>query len=198
MHEAIGPDGIKIVREIHRQRVTRQAQEMAAKPPALRETVALENWPAAEAIAAQLLLEQPKEFWNLLKLQQVFRTDRNPSLREILKVIFGFRSEVARRDQHAAEQFEKYLSTALAAATQTRELRHIFHALVLNGDMRGFIERGEFAQIRSPDAGLYQAIKTAGADGVTGSSPTSGTRSQAQILCGWRKPLSAPSLPPPP
>lgn len=168
MHEAIGPDGIKIVREIHRQRVTRQAQEMEAKPPALRETVALENWPAAEAIAAQLLLEQPKEFWNLLKLQQVFRTDRNPSLREILKVIFGFQSEVARRDQLAAEQFEKYLSTALADATQTRELRHIFHALVLDGDMRGFIERGEFAQIRSLDAGLYQAIKTVGSDVVAG------------------------------
>jgi hypothetical protein len=168
VHEAIGPDGIKIVREIHRQRVTRQAQEMEAKPPALRETVALENWPAAEAIAAQLLLEQPKEFWNLLKLQQVFRTDRNPSLREILKVIFGFQSEVARRDQLAAEQFEKYLSTALADATQTRELRHIFHALVLDGDMRGFIERGEFAQIRSLDAGLYQAIKTVGSDVVAG------------------------------
>ena len=168
VHELIGDDGMKIDREMYRQRFTTQAQEMAAKHPALREAVAVEDWPAAEAIAAQLLLEQPKEFWNLLKLQQVFRTDRNPSLREILKVIFGFQSEVARRDQLAAEQFEKYLSTAIADATQTRELRHIFHALVLDGDLRGFIERGEFAQIRSLDAGLYQAIKTVGSEGVAG------------------------------
>jgi hypothetical protein len=28
----------------------------------------------------------------------------------------------------------------------------------------GLIERGEFAQIRSMDAGLYQAIKTVGAE----------------------------------
>ena len=52
--------------------------------------------------------------------------------------------------------------------TQTRELRHIFHALVWDGDLRGFIERGECAQIRSLDAGLYQAIKTVGAEGVAG------------------------------
>ncbi len=168
VHELIGDDGMKIDREMYRQRFTTQAQEMAAKHPALREAVALENWPAAEAIAAQLLLEQPKEFWNLLKLQQVFRTDRNPTLREILKVIFGFQSEVARRDQLAAEQFEKYLSTAIADATQTGELRQIFHALMLNGDLRGFIEHGECAQIRSLDAGLYQAIKTVGSEGVAG------------------------------
>ena len=34
--------------------------------------------------------------------------------------------------------------------------------------MRGFIERGEFAQIRSLDAGLCEAIKTVGAEGVAG------------------------------
>ena len=52
--------------------------------------------------------------------------------------------------------------------TERRELRHIFHALVWDGDLRGFIERGECAQIRSLDAGLYQAIKTVGSEGVTG------------------------------
>lgn len=126
--------------------------------------MAAENWPEAEAIAAQLLLEKPKEFWNLLKLQQVFRSDRNPSLREILKVIFGFQPEVAKRAQLAAECFEKYLSATATDATKTRELRYVFNALVLDGPMRGLIERGEFAQIRSMDAGLYQAIKTLGAE----------------------------------
>jgi type I restriction enzyme, R subunit len=168
VHESVGPEGMRIDREMYRRRFTTQAQEMAAKHPELREAVAAENWPAAEAIASRLLLEKPKEFWNLLKLQQVFCSDRNPSLREILKVIFGFQSEVAKRDQLAAECFEKYLSTSATDATKTRELRHIFHALVLDGEIRGFIERGEFAQIRSLDAGLYHAIKTVGPDGVTG------------------------------
>ena len=81
---------------------------------------------------------------------------------------FEFQSEVAKREQLAAECFEKYLSTALADATKTRALRHVFHALVLAAAMRGFIERGEFARIRSPDSGLDQAIKTVGTDGVTG------------------------------
>jgi type I restriction enzyme R subunit len=163
-HELIGDDGMRIDREMYRARFTTQAQELAAQHPALSEAVAAENWLEAEAIAAQLLLEKPKEFWNLLKLQQVFRSDRNPSLREILRVIFGFQPEVAKREQLAAECFEKYLAVTATDATKTRELRHVFNALVLDGPVCGLIERGEFAQIRSMDAGLYQAIKTVGAE----------------------------------
>lgn len=36
--------------------------------------------------------------------------------------------------------------------------------MVLDGAMRGLIERSQFAQIRSLGAGLYLAIKTVGAD----------------------------------
>jgi len=153
---------MKIDREMYRQRFATQAQEMAAKHPELREAVAAENWQAAEAIASRLLLEKPKEFWNLLKLQQVFRSDRNPSFREILKVIFGFLPGVAKREQLAGEHFERYLSTSPADATKARELRHVFHAFVLDGELRQLIEQGEFAKVRSFDAGLYQAIKTVG------------------------------------
>ena len=38
---------------------------------------------------------------------------------------------------------------------------------MLAGDLRGFIERGECAQIRSLDSGLYQAIKTVGTHSVS-------------------------------
>ena len=44
----------------------------------------------------------------------------------------------------------------------------IAHARVLYAAVRELIERGEFAQIRSLDAGLYQAIKTVGADELKG------------------------------
>lgn len=160
LSEPISDDGMRIDREMYRARFTTQAQELAQKYPALREAVAAENWPEAEAIAAQLLLEKPKEFWNLLKLQRVFRSDRNPSLPEILRVIFGFQPEVAKREQLAAECFEKYLAATATDATKTRELRHVFNALVFDGPVRGLIERGEFAQIRLMNAGLYQAVKT--------------------------------------
>ncbi|HLP24321.1 MAG TPA: DEAD/DEAH box helicase family protein, partial [Acidobacteriota bacterium] len=82
--EAVGNDGMRIDREMYRERFATQAQEAAGRHPELRDAVAAENWSAAEAIASRLLLERPKDFWNLLKLQQVFRSDRNPSFREIL------------------------------------------------------------------------------------------------------------------
>ena len=124
MHEAIGPDGIKIVREIHRQRVTRQAQEMAAKPPALRETVALENWPAAEAIAAEQAAaeqvqnkkEQDQLRPSIDRMEAVGAADRGREGK-------GAAYCAAREAQRGARQIELEVGvctvTALTASTQS-------------------------------------------------------------------------------
>ncbi len=164
--EAIGKDGMKIDREMYRQRFASQAQEAAAAHPDLREAVASENWPAAESIVARLLMNKPTEFWNLLKLQEIFRSDRTPSLREILQVIFGLLPGVATREQVAGEHFERYLATQPVDATKLRESRQVFLAYVLDGMARSLIEAGDFAGIRARDAALYQSLKALGADGI--------------------------------
>jgi type I restriction enzyme R subunit len=166
VHEAVGVDGMKIDREMYRQRFATQAQEMAARHPELRDAVASENWPAAEALSQKLLFNQPKEFWDILKLRQVFQSDRQPNFREILQFIFGLIPRIATREQLAAEHFERFLSSEAIDATKIRELRHVFHAFVLDGDLRGLIEQGDFAALRARDAGLYQSVKTVGADGL--------------------------------
>ncbi|MFT3868901.1 MAG: DEAD/DEAH box helicase family protein [Nibricoccus sp.] len=165
--DAIGHDGMKIDREMFRQRFASQAKEAAAKFPELNTAVAAEDWPSAEALAAKLLLEKPKEFWNLLKLREVFRTDRDPSFREILKYIFGFEPKVPTREQLAAEYFERYMATESAEPVVIRELRHVFNAYLLNGDVRHLIDEGRFADLRAHDPGLIQSIKTLGKDRVT-------------------------------
>jgi len=110
-------------------------------------------------------MDKPKEFWNLLKLQEVFRSDRLPSLREILQVIFGLQPGVASREQLASEHFERYLATQPIDATKVREVRQVFHAIVLDGVLRGLIEKGAYAELRA-QAGLHQAIKTLGPEGI--------------------------------
>lgn len=165
-NEQVGDEGMRVDREMYRERFATQAQEAAARHPALRDAVTAENWPAVEALATKLLLEKPKDFWNLLKLQKVFQSDRNPAFREILQVIFGLLPGVATREQLAAEHFERYLATQLVDATKIRETRQVFKAYVLDGEVRGFIDRGDFASIRTHDAGLYQSLNTLGVDGL--------------------------------
>lgn len=164
--EQVGADGMRIDREMYRERFATQAQEAAARHPELREAVAAEDWPAAEAIASRLLLERPKDFWNLLKLQQVFRSDRNPSFREILKVIFGLLPAVPTREQLAQEHFDRYVATETVDATKLREARQVFHACLLDPDLRALLARGDFPAIRARDAGLYQSLKALGAEEV--------------------------------
>jgi type I restriction enzyme R subunit len=163
-NEAVGPDGMRIDREMYRERFASQAQEAAAHYPELQAAVAAENWPAAEALAAKLLFERPKDFWNLLKLREVFRSDRLPSFREILQVIFGLLPKVPTREQLAGEHFDRFVATQPADATKIRELRQVFHAFVLDGTARLMVESGDFAALRAHDAALSQSIKAIGPD----------------------------------
>ena len=114
-NEAVGDAGMRIDREMYRERFATQAQTAAARHPELNAAVTAEDWPAAEALAARLLFDRPKDFWNLLKLRDVFRSDRAPSFREILQVIFGVLPAVATREQLANEHFERFVATQTAA-----------------------------------------------------------------------------------
>ena len=165
-NEPVGDEGMRVDREMYRERFTTQAQEAAARHPALRDAVAAEDWPAAEALATKLLLEKPKDFWNLLKLQKVFRSDRNPAFREILKVIFGLLPGVATREQVVQEHFVRFQATQECDATKIRELGRLFHAYVLDGEVRRLITAGDYASLRTHDAGLYQSLKVIGQDGL--------------------------------
>lgn len=138
----------------------------ALRLPKLQQAVAAGDWAGAEAVFNQLLADKSKEFWNLTKLRTVFRTDRNPSFREILQCVFGLTPEIADRAHLATEHFERYLATQPVDATKIRETRQVFHAFVLDGDIRQLIEQGNYAEVRARDAGLFQSIKILGADGI--------------------------------
>ena len=165
--QAVGLDGMRIDREMYRQRFTDAAREAAAKHPELAEAVRAENWPEAEALATRLLFERPADFWNLKKLADTFRSDRAPSLREILEVVFGLRDHVATREELAEEYFQTYLAATATDATKLRELRTVFLALLLDADARGWVEAKNFAHLRTRDPALFAAIKTLGAELVS-------------------------------
>jgi type I restriction enzyme R subunit len=87
--QEIGQWGMRIDREMYRDRFAHQANEAVASDAILRDAFDAEDWAAVEERIRRLLFEKPEDFWDLPKLQEVYKTDRSPSLREILAKIFG-------------------------------------------------------------------------------------------------------------
>ncbi len=162
MHEVVRIDiglfGMKIDREMFRERFAQQASEAVAADKALREAFDAEDWPAVEARVRGLLFEKPQEFWNLPKLQEVYKSDRLPSLREILARVFGFIPEIPTRSQLADEAFERFVATQPTNAVHSRELKVVFVAFLLDEASRFLLQEGKFAELRARDASLYGSL----------------------------------------
>ncbi len=158
VREEIGLFGMRIDREMFRERFAQQANEAVAADKALREAFDAEDWPAVEARVRGLLFEKPQEFWNLPKLQEVYKTDRLPSLREILARVFGLIPEIPTRGQLADEAFERFIATQVTNATHSRQLRTVFVAFLLDPQSRMLLEEGRFAELRACDASLYGSL----------------------------------------
>ncbi|MCX7046663.1 MAG: DEAD/DEAH box helicase family protein [Candidatus Sumerlaeota bacterium] len=156
--EEIGAFGMKIDREMYRERFAEQAREATDADSSLHEAVKAENWSAVESLVRQKLFDKPEEFWNLLKLQKVYSTDRNPSLREILLHVFGLMPAIPTRAQLADEAYERFAASQPFRATQSRSMQEVFNAYLLSPEARKMMEEGRFAEMRACDAGLHEAI----------------------------------------
>ncbi|MBA3352135.1 MAG: DEAD/DEAH box helicase family protein [Blastocatellia bacterium] len=156
--EQVGVFGMRIDREMYRDRFAQQANDAVASDAVLRNSFEAEDWTAVEERIRRLLFEKPKEFWNLPKLQEVYKTDRAPSLREILAKIFGVVPNIASRAELADEAFEKFVTTNEVSAVHSRELRTVFVAFLLDPTSRRLLEAGNFPSLRARDPNLHAAL----------------------------------------
>ncbi len=158
--DRVGMFGMRIDREMYRDRFAHQANEAVASDAILRDAFESEDWPAVEERIRRLLFEKPEEFWNLPKLQEIYKTDRTPSLREILAKIFGIVPNIPTRAELADEAFEKFVTTQEASAIHSRELRIVFVAFLLDPVSRKLLGQGKFPDLRARDANLYGALSS--------------------------------------
>jgi type I restriction enzyme, R subunit len=156
--QAVGQWGMRIDREMYRDRFAHQANEAVASDQILRDAFEAEDWSAVEERIRRLLFEKPEEFWNLPKLQEVYKTDRTPSLREILSKIFGVVPNIASRAELADEAFEKFVTSHEVSAVHSRELRTVFVAFLLDPTSRQLLELGNFPSLRARDPNLHAAL----------------------------------------
>jgi type I restriction enzyme R subunit len=156
--EEIGLFGMRIDREMYRERFAQQASEAVASDAVLRQAYDDEDWSAVEERVRRLLFEKPQEFWNLPKLQEVYKSDRLPNLREILARVFGLIPEIPTRSQLADEAFERFVATQPTNAVHSRELKVVFVAFLLDERSRFLLQEGKFADLRARDASLYGSL----------------------------------------
>jgi type I restriction enzyme R subunit len=156
--KAVGQWGMRIDREMYRDRFAHQANDAVASDAILRDAFDAEDWPAVEERIRRLLFEKPEDFWNLPRLQEVYKTDRAPSLREILAKIFGVIPSIPTREQLADEAYERFVVTQNANAVHSRELRTVFVAFLLDPTNRQLLELGRFPELRARDPNLHAAL----------------------------------------
>ena len=154
----VGLFGMKIDREMYRERFAQQASDAVASDAVLRQAYDDEDWPAVEERVRRLLFEKPQDFWSLPKLQEVYKSDRLPSLREILARVFGLIPEIPTRGQLADEAFERFVATQPTNAVHSRELKVVFVAFLLDEASRFLLQEEKFAELRARDAGLYGSL----------------------------------------
>jgi type I restriction enzyme, R subunit len=159
VREEIGVFGMKIDREMYRERFAQQAGKAVSEDTVLREAFDAEDWPTVEERVRRLLFEKPEEFWNLPKLQDLYKTDRLPNLREILAVVFGLSPRVSNRTELADEAFEKYVATTDTNATHSRELKTVFVSFLLDPQSRMLVEQHQFAALRACDPNLFGSLQ---------------------------------------
>jgi type I restriction enzyme R subunit len=157
--EEIGSSGMRIDREMYRERFAEQASEAVATDGPLQAAFQAEDWPAVEARVRELLFGRSEEFWDLPRLQEIYRTDRRPTLREILAHVFGLLPAIPDRGQLADEAFERFTATTTLDATRSREFRTVFVAFLLDPVSRMVVEAGQFAELRSRDPNLFASLQ---------------------------------------
>ena len=125
----------------------------------LRDAVQAEDWTATETSLRRTLLDVPGGEWSVTKLQDVYKTDRLPSLKEILSVIFGYSTGIATRSQLADQEFERFVATSDVNAVNSRDLRKLFESFVLDEDARSLLVGGQFGQLRTRDPTLFSSVQ---------------------------------------
>jgi type I restriction enzyme R subunit len=124
----------------------------------LREAVETENWSVIEQRIRSLLTNHPNSDWDITKLEEAYKTNRKPSLREILAKIFGIIPAIPTRAQLADQAYERFVATQNPDATHSRELRTVFIAFLLDPTSRQMLEHGRFPDLRARDPNLHSAL----------------------------------------
>jgi type I restriction enzyme R subunit len=141
--QQIGPDGMRIDRELFR-----KFEDAARADARLAELVVQQSWDAAIRHVVENLFGKPEEFYNLEKLRNAAGVDRRISIRELLEKAFGVIPKFKSKAELIEDEFQKFLlDQQPEEADRIREMRYFFETYIRDAQLRAKIDEGDFASL---------------------------------------------------
>lgn len=132
---AIGGEGMRIDRELYIGTFEKTLKEQAETNPEFKEAIESKDYDFLEEYIKTRVFDRPKEYFNLAKLREGYKTDRKVGLWEIIDHVFHgekFKS----KQEIAMEEFEKFLVTNGVEAELYYPTKEFFTLYLVNEDFR--------------------------------------------------------------
>jgi len=145
VEELIGPEGMRIDRELFRKFEYRIMMD-----DIIKKNVELGNWEQVVSHIQQEIFDKPEEYFNLEKIRKAAKIDRKVSIREVVEKIFGIIPKFKSKDELLEEEFDKFISIYPPEEdVNLRALKYFFKAYIVDQDVRKIIENKDFQALQT-------------------------------------------------
>lgn len=153
----VGLNGMRIDR-MYFQRFS----DIVVSDPDILRLVNADNTEAAGQLMKDRYFDKPEDYVNLEKLKQAVNSDRMPSLREIIELIFGHIPFIPTREELLDKEFTKFDSRYTPPEKDFSNARNFFKTYVIDPEFRLHVDRGEFALLNAshPNAEYMRGLST--------------------------------------
>lgn len=145
VEEAVGPEGMRIDRELYRKFENRIKMD-----DIIRKNVELGNWEQVVSHIQNEIFDKPEEYFNLEKIRKAAKIDRKVSIREVVEKIFGIIPKFKSKDELLDEEFDKFISIYPPGEdVNLRALKYFFKAYIVDQDIRSIIAAKDFHALQT-------------------------------------------------
>ncbi len=154
----VGKEGMRIDREMFRERYANAVIASARSHPKLGEAVRDKD---LARIESEFLATSPSPE-AVDKLRASFAGDRIPLLREVLAYIFGIEPTIPGREDMAERRFREFLHARPEHQKNSGELRRLFFATLLSEDCATLLTTRDFARLQAARPDVHSALLATG------------------------------------
>lgn len=131
----IGSEGMRIDRELYIGTFEKTLKDQVDESPEFKDAVVSKDYDFLEEYIKTRIFDRPKEYFNLKKLREGYKTDRKVWLWEIIDHIF-FGEKFKSKKEIAQEEFEKFLVANGIKENLYYETKEFFMLYLVNEDFR--------------------------------------------------------------
>lgn len=154
---AVGPDGMRIDRMYFQ-----KFEDRVRADPVIQKKVQTGDWSGLDSYIDLNHFNQPKEFYNLMKLRQALNIDRRITTRELIEFIFGQVPYIKSKNQLLDDEFEKFDNKYLPGERFFNDAKTFFKTYITDAEFRRIIDSGQFAMLNvNPNGNSFRNISPA-------------------------------------